>query len=69
MKRDRVYIAEHQEELLQKYNKRWIGLLDGEVLATGMRPDTLLRQLRRKGVDIGDVVVDYITDEPKSMLL
>ena len=63
--KDRVWVRDHHESLLDKYAEQWIAVKNRRVIAS----DVDLMQLREKLADPAHTCVEFVTREPLEMLL
>lgn len=66
--KDRRYIESHWDELLDQRLGRWVVVYGEELVGEGATlPDAL--DAARPKCAIGNAAVEFITDEPRNMLL
>ncbi len=66
--KDRVYIESHWDELLDQRQGRWIVVYGEELVGEGLTLPDALDEARPKCA-IENAAVEFITDEPRNMLL
>ena len=62
---DHVWVNDHLESLLDKYAEQWIAVKNRRVIAS----DVDLMLLREKLADSANTCVEFVTREPREMLL
>ena len=63
------WLIDHYRDLIQTYNNRFVAVMDGKVIDSDVDPEVLLNRLKKKGVDVSAVAIDFITDNPILYLL
>lgn len=66
---DAVWVDEHQEELLNAYNNRWIAVYNREVVGSARDIARLIRQLQRKGISPAHAYRRYLTDREELLIV
>lgn len=64
-RRDHVWLFEHRKELLSPYRNKWVAVRDQKVIDSDEDLDILCARLENPG----DLVIEYITDDPLEMIL
>ena len=63
------WLIDHYRELIRTYNNQFVAVMDGKVIDSDVDPEVLLNRLKKKGVDVSAVAIDFITDNPVLYLL
>jgi hypothetical protein len=63
------FLQENWERLVRQYPNRWVAALQSEIVAADVDFENLMRALKRKGVPIGRVAIDFVGKEERLMLL
>lgn len=66
--KDRLYIESHWDELLDQHPDRWIVVYGEELVGEGPTLPDALDEARPKCA-IGNAAVEFVTHEPRNMLL
>ncbi len=66
---DGVWLEERKDELKKKYPNQWVAILNKKVV--GISPDysSLIESLKRKNVELGKVVVEYLSTTEEIFIL
>jgi hypothetical protein len=62
-------LSSDRPRLIAEYPKRWVALYDGEVAATSRTFTSLLKSLDRKHLPREHVVIRYIDEDERIMIL
>jgi hypothetical protein len=62
-------LSSRYERMIEKYPKQWIAVYDGKVKASGSSIEVVLSEIDRKSISRELILLRFITDEPKSMIL
>ena len=62
-------LSSKRERLLEKYEKQWIGLHRGSVEIIGETIDSVMGQLKERGLDPDETIIRYITRDLKTLIL
>ena len=60
MENDTEWINVHQEELTKKYSERFIAVKSGRVVAADGNFESVLKELKKKGVSPAEAVIRFI---------
>ena len=55
-----LFIDEHREDLLKKYDGEWIAVYNSEVIASNKKYDVLVRKVTRLKLPIKEIVIKFI---------
>lgn len=58
--RNRAFIEQNAEALLERYGETWIAVHNGKVVGHGKKYDTVLWQLKRKGMPEDETAIKYL---------
>ena len=62
-------LAKDQPRLIDEYPRQWIGVYRGEVSAKADDLPSLMEQLERQGVPLGDTIVRFIEKNQRALIL
>ena len=65
---DTKFISAKMEELSRKYNKQFIAVKGGQLIATGKTFDEVLDKVKKIGVDPASVLIEYLPDKGEIIL-
>jgi len=58
---DRIWLEEQKDELKKKYKNQWVAILNKKVVGTSPDYSSLIESLKRKNIELGKVVVEYLS--------
>ena len=66
---DALYLANRRRELTRRYAEQWVAVYSSRVRARAETLDELLEAIDRKGLPRDGVVVDFLTKEPRTLVV
>jgi hypothetical protein len=63
------FALEHLEEWRELHPNSWIAVYDGELAAVAPSRERLLEALARKQVPLGEVYLDFLSEEKADLVL
>lgn len=63
------WLIEHYQELTKEYNNKFVAVQNKKVIAVDVNPFKLLEKLKKMGVDISTVAIDFVTSDPLLYIL
>ncbi|GEM_PF-5558519 len=66
---DKAWLRDHKEEVLRDHKDEWVAVHREKIVGHSRDLHDLVRDLRRRRVDMTTVVIEYVTDREVTMLL
>jgi Family of unknown function (DUF5678) len=66
---DTDYLRTHLKELLDRYPEQWIAIYNREVVGAATDFDSLLAELKKTGIPIGQALVEQMTRQDDQLIL
>lgn len=67
--KDSDWISDNLDELRKEYADQYIAVRDSKVIDHDAELHKLLQRLREKNIDPGEIPVDFISKEPKRLII
>ena len=61
MREDRCFLEKHKDELREKYPNRWVAVLNKKIAGVNEDFDVLLEELRKKNIDTGETIIEFLS--------
>lgn len=68
-RKDALLLSSRRKQLVKRFPDQWIGIHDGEIIASGPSVEAVVRQFDAAGVPRGRGIVRYISRKPRKMFL
>lgn len=66
---DLNYLLSRRDEWRDKYPNRWIAIYQEKLVAVADTGERLLGELRRQGLPVERVIIDFVTEEQAALVL
>ena len=67
--RSAARLSSDRPRLLEEYPSHWVGVYKGEVVANSEDLDTLMTDLKRKGIPLHKTIVRFIEENVRTLIL
>ncbi len=68
-RKDTAFLEAHREDLVRQHPDRWIAIFGEEVVGVAPSLEELLDDLEKKGIPVGQVLVECFTSSPEVYIL
>lgn len=69
LNRDIAYLLANLDEWRTKYPNRWVAVYDGELVVLADSSESLLEQMKEKGIPVRKAVIDFVTEKRANFIL
>lgn len=69
LQRDFLYLSRHRNELAKRHRNQYVAVSNRQVVAHGRELDAVLKKLQKQGIDPKLVIVEYLTDDERTLIL
>jgi len=69
LQRDLAYLSRHRDTLAKRYVDQYVAIRNQQLVAHAPDRDSLMAKLRSKGLLTSEVIVDFLTDENRTLIL
>jgi len=67
--RDMDWIYENQDQLRKEYPNKYVAVMNLKVIDSDPNLQNLIRKLKEKGKNPGEIPIEYISEEPPRLIL
>jgi len=67
--RDMDWIYENQDQLRKEYPNKYVAVMNLKVIDSDPDLQNLIRKLKEKGKNPGEIPIEYISEEPTRLIL
>ena len=67
--RDMDWISHNQEKIRRKHPNKYVAVMKRRIIDVDSELRTLIRRLREKGIDPGEIAIEFISEEPTRLIL
>jgi len=67
--RDYNWVQDNRDRLKEKYNNKYIAVKNFKVHYTADTMPEMVRKILESGDEVGDFIIEFITDKPLSLIL
>lgn len=69
MQKDLTFLSESRDRLIKKHAEQWVAIHNQELIAHASNVHELLSKVSRQNIPIGEVVIDFLTDKKRALVL
>jgi hypothetical protein len=69
LQRDLAYLSRHRDSFAKDYMDEYVAVFNQKLVAHSGDLKKLIAQLRAKAIPVQEVVVDFLTDETRALIL
>ncbi len=69
MQKNLTFLAESRNRLIKKYAEQWVAIHNQKLAAHASNMNELLSKVNRKNIVVGEVVIDFLTEKQRALVL
>ena len=69
MEKNGSWFSSHYNEIVEKYKNEFIAIEDAKIIAHNPRLDALLEELKKKGKNLSEILIEFVTEKGTKFIL
>ena len=69
MEKNGSWFSSHYKEIVEKYKNEFIAIEDAEIIAHNPRLDALLEELKKKGKNLSEILIEFVAEKGTKFIL
>ena len=69
MEKNGSWFSSHYNEIVEKYKNEFVAIKDAKIIAHNPRLDALLEELKKKGKNLSEILIEFVTEKGAKFIL